>query len=820
MQHSGNPDEDRAKDVRTSEPSSGGAFETLEQNLPPVGLEKVAQRYAIVRLLGRGAFGEVYLALDEVLEREVCVKILHPGRRLDPDFGSSEERLIREAQAAAKLRHPNIVMVHDVVQDGDRLAIIMEFVDGESLREKLQREHRLETEEAIHIAVCIADALAFAHKHGIVHRDIKPANIFLDRDGSVKVGDFGLARMGDKPGVTADGVLVGTPAYMAPEQVRGDPVDGRSDLFSLGSLLYEMLTGASPFDDSSMAAVLFKVAHQKPKPLSSSAIRVPAFVHQALMRALEKNPNHRFRTASQFADVLRGVLPAPRRVSRAGRFFRRPGLWAAVLACGAALMGVWALRNGNTPKRRVNLSLLEFQNQTQRDQYAFIADGFTSELMRLLPDGQQIILVPQADVLDGLKRGQTRQDAARRAGATHLLSAALESASPGLILRCELLDAESNTVQSDRIPVDSEDLQAALKRVHRQMLIWLGLPQSRTQRTVDHEAFALYIRGLSSLKRMGEGDRQAFEQGVALLERAADIEPSVEVYAGLARLHLEAVNFGISGNPENLAISQYYLDTCSRMAPDYLPLDNLRYRVALQLGQPERALEFAARPLLANRLDPHLVSAIGSIARLNGDYAEGEAFFRHALEILPSHYLLKLHLARCLFFSGEHQAGLDIMERCARDTPEGYWARLDLVHYLGVAGRPEEAAQWLEGLADTPVTGLMRFQNDVLRGVPTSWQATEDQRAFAQIDFDMAYWLAECESLAGNLDASLTHLKKAIQNGFTAWDYFDWDPLLAPLRETPGYQALRQEGVIEQRARSDRERVWIEAAAKKLTIDL
>src|SRR5215475_5498273 len=222
-----------------------------------------SNRYEIERELAQGGMAEVYLARDQLLSRPVALKALFPEYAREPSF---VERFRREAQAAANLNHPNVVAIYDWGQESGTYFIVMEYVEGRSLRDLIRTEAPVDPNQAAEIAAEIAAALAFAHQSGVVHRDVKPGNVLLTRSGSVKVTDFGIARAGTSDGLTQTGSVMGTATYFSPEQAQGLAVDGRSDVYALGVVLYEMMTGVAPFNGDSPVAVAYTHVREAPVP--------------------------------------------------------------------------------------------------------------------------------------------------------------------------------------------------------------------------------------------------------------------------------------------------------------------------------------------------------------------------------------------------------------------------------------------------------------------------------------------------------------------------------------------------------------------------
>jgi predicted Ser/Thr protein kinase len=263
-------------------------------------------RYEMGSPLGKGGMAHVYRGTDRVLDRTVAIKVLSGKYAGDDSFVT---RFRREAQAAAGLNHANIVGVYDTGDEGQMHYIVMEYVEGETLGDVLRRDGRLDPERAAAVAVEVATALHAAHEKGLVHRDVKPGNVMIDREGRVKVVDFGIARAAADDTLTQTGLVLGTASYLSPEQAQGLPVDARSDIYSLGCVLYEMLTGRPPFDGDTPVAIAYMHVNETPPGPSELEPSIPPHLDQAVMRALEKDPEARFPTAEAFRAGVAGGGP-------------------------------------------------------------------------------------------------------------------------------------------------------------------------------------------------------------------------------------------------------------------------------------------------------------------------------------------------------------------------------------------------------------------------------------------------------------------------------------------------------------------------------
>ncbi len=267
--------------------------------------QPVLGRYVIERKIGKGAMGNIYLALDPKLDRRVVIKtVCFNLAASETDTLTLKDRVYREARAIAKLAHPNIVVVYDVEDDKDMSYIVMEHIEGRDIRQALASEHRFDVARAVKIISQVCGALDYAHQAGIIHRDIKPSNIMLLPGDKAKVTDFGIAKIADNFSLTLPGHVLGTPSYMAPEQFEGMEIDGRADIFSLGVVFYELVTGCRPFAGHSLASLAYKIVHKMHIPPSLQNVELPVEIDEIVGRALAKNPEERYATAMEFREAL------------------------------------------------------------------------------------------------------------------------------------------------------------------------------------------------------------------------------------------------------------------------------------------------------------------------------------------------------------------------------------------------------------------------------------------------------------------------------------------------------------------------------------
>ncbi|HSB55260.1 MAG TPA: serine/threonine-protein kinase, partial [Gemmatimonadales bacterium] len=365
----------------------------------------LGSQYRLERELGHGGMGVVFLARDTTLDRPVAVKVVHPDLAV---HASITQRFLAEARMIARLRHPSIVAIHTAGETTGVFYYVMDYVPGESLRQRLTREGRLPIDEVIRIVADLADALNAAGKAGLVHRDVKPENILLDQaSGRAMLADFGIARAmaADADGVrTGQGVAVGTPTYMSPEQAAGDSVDTRSDLYALAVVAYEMLAGRPPFRAQTAAAVATMHLAERPVAVGSLRSGVPAALSEAIMRALAKDPADRWQTGAEFREAVLsdrvGVRP-----SRTGS---RRWAYAMVAAAAAVALLVGLAFRPSGPPRGVNprhsILVLPFDNLRQDPAVDWLRDGSVNMLALNLSQWTDLTVVDHERLHDLLER--------------------------------------------------------------------------------------------------------------------------------------------------------------------------------------------------------------------------------------------------------------------------------------------------------------------------------------------------------------------------------------------------------------------------------
>ena len=657
--------------------------------------------YEIVAPIGAGGMGEVYCARDTRLGRDVAIKVL-PG-----EFAADPERLRRfeqEARAVAALSHPNVLAVYDVGTHEGIPYLVTELLEGESLRDRL-RAGALTVRKAVETAVQIAQGLAAAHEKGIIHRDLKPGNVFITRDGHVKILDFGIAKLAPPRApeerarattvmeATNEGTVLGTVGYMSPEQVRGQSVDHRTDIFSFGCVLYEMLSGRSPFRRDTAAETMTAILHDEPPGLAGTVRNIAPAIEGIVTRCLEKRPEDRFQSARDLAHDLSATMPdtSPARPGLVVASTRKWRLVGLALAGVAVLAGVGVLvlklkpagpsaRAAGPPK----IVVLPFENLGSQED-AYFAAGMTEEITSRLANVQGLGVISRTSAVEYSRKGKTVRQIGSDLGVDYVLEGSIRwDHGTGRESRVRITPqlirvADDTHVWADRYERVIADIFAIQSEVAENAVKAMGvtlLPRERTAlkdvSTSDMEAYDLYLRG-QELYNGGE-DRRHVEGALQMLQAAVDRDPRfAQALAWLAQSHLEMYGLNFDGSQARLIKAKEAAERAVELRPDLAETHaGLGWYFYKGLFDYARALsEFSA----ALKIQPNssdTLFGIGAVLRRQGRWAEAADTMSKALELDPKNARLLLEFGGSCVLAHRYADADHAFERAIAMSPQ--WA--------------------------------------------------------------------------------------------------------------------------------------------------
>ncbi len=764
----------------------------------------LAGKYQIESEIGRGGMGVVYRAQDLKLKRPVALKFLPPDFASDPE---TRERFVVEAQAAAALSHPNICTIYEVGEAEELSYIAMEFVEGQSLRQKI-KIGPLKPEEATDIAAQVAGGLAEAHKKGIIHRDVKAANIMVTPQGQAKVMDFGLAKLRGGSSLTKTQTTLGTVAYMSPEQARGKTLDSRTDIWSLGVVLYEMLTGKLPFRGDHDQAVIHAIAHEEPEPLRKEKSSLTAEFENVVGQALAKKPADRYQTMDEFREdleaVAEGLKPlrakrrrVPQRILGIRKTHAYPALAGLLVTGVLAALFVFPKRG----QALDSIAVLPFENVSADPNMDYLCDGIAETIINKLSQLSGFkTVINRSSAFSFKGKAVDPRKVGRELGVKAILLTRLSRTGDRLTVSPTLVRAsDGGQIWGQRYERGSGDALALEENITASVVQALRLnlteedKRAMSAREINNSAaYEFYLKARQEIDKFRE---DSLDRAVQFLQSGLDqVGDNALLYATLGYAHFGYVNLGIRME-ENSAKAVEYAQRALALDPS----SSKAYTVLGLVKSFQNLKESVRYFKKALALDPNETEALTWLASFYGQ-AMGktpEAFrlLERAARVDPLNLFVNSNQGGAYFNEGRYDLAVDAIGKAYRLDPGNAGFAGGYAMALIYAHKIDEASAVIDRM-------VQAFKDNAFTIQALAWKyaALNDRTnllklltpEFRQTEMNMsAAWMASALAAVGEKEKAMDWLEQAVDTGYLGYPMMaKTDPWLAGIRGEPRFKKL------------------------------
>jgi serine/threonine protein kinase/Tfp pilus assembly protein PilF len=757
---------------------------------------KLVSHYEIIEKLGEGGMGVVYRARDTKLKRTVALKFLPPELTRDPEV---KERFIREAQAASALQHHNICTIHDIDETpDDQLFIVMDCYDGETLKEKMVgAQHAapvtegsaIPLEQAISITIQIAEGLAKAHEKGIIHRDIKPANIFITNDGIVKILDFGLAKLAGQAQLTKDSSTLGTVAYMSPEQLSGKEIDQRTDIWSLGVVLYEMLAGELPFKGDYEQAIVYAILNEEPKSMES----IPSELQNVLRKALFKNPEERHASTAELLNDLTAIREnygINERLHLSPKSTRKKTMIisaVAVLILIAAIAGIFLFPTAEPEASIKSLAVLPFTNLKNEPETDYLGPALAADIIKDLAYLNNLNVLPFSAVRD--------IDDWTTLKVEHILTGNYLKEANNIRLSLELIrSANHQMIWNGSIEDEYENTFKLQDKVSDKVIKELRIQfapeeQSRMHRDISNDplAYEYYLKSFAYPYTV-EGSSMAIE----MLKKSIQIDSTYAPAYYELGYHTGRISQIRFGHSEEYIKAEKYLMKAISLNKDYIDARTELGGFYTETGNADKALKITKEALKINPNNAWTHFRLSYIFRYTGMNEESVCAAEKALTLMPDNPRFR-SVRNNFLYAGDFQRALEVSDldktnpNMVADKGLLFLMMGDTTKAIEILQRSikmeSDSSSYTFNLVKAYLFHLSGRHQEAIKCV----HRIEDNKPY---DGEILFDIASLYGFMGDYENCVRVLNQAVNGGFYNYPFFLIDPFLDPVRDDPEFNEV------------------------------
>ena len=742
-------------------------------------------QYKVLDQLGRGGMGVVWKGYDERLNRHVALKVLTPELITSEE---SRERLIREARAASQLDHPNICTIHEIEETPDgHIVLVMAYYEGETLAQRIRRG-RFDLDSTVHVMRAMLSGLKHAHERGVVHRDIKPGNTILLPDGGVKIVDFGLAHATGPNQLTITQKLEGTVHYMEPEALAGEHADHRTDLWSCGVVMYEMLAGVLPFQGDHILAVLAAIGKNEPLPLREHRPDLPPRVDAIVARALAKVRGARYQSAGEFLFDLEHFAHA---------------------SSSSTSSFSTTFSSMREPIQEKSLVVLPFAPVGSSQDADFFSEGLTDEIITDLSGVKKLRVICRSSAMR--LKGTTKhpREIAAELNVRYLLEGTVRVSGDQLRVNAQLIDPDTDSpLWAEKYSGSLADVFSIQEELAQKIVEALRLkltPEDR-ERIAEHpvpdiRAYEYYLRAKRELLSY---TKEGLDRALDYLDKGeAIIGENVLLLSARGMVHWQFVNAGIDADPAHVETAERCANRIVALQPNSPHGHRLLGLSAVVRGSTQEAVRHLKRSLDLAPGDPDSMAWLCSLCALSGKASAVTAMAKRLVQIdplTPTYHFMPGFVA---MLAGDFDRAIPPYEDALRGEPKNQMLRLAYAQALTMAGEKDRAIPALDALAaDDPGdffaqlglalrSGLLADLAGVRANLP------DEVAAAASGDMNYAWLVAQAWALAGGVDESLAFLQHAVDHGFINYPMLHrHDPTLVSVRHDPRFPVLLEKARV------------------------